>query len=63
MPEEGLSCGKTVPSCLCRRSSLAARRVASTVRGMYLAASSPLSSEPSSCRRRRRAWLLSSHAV
>lgn len=46
MPEEGLSCGNTVP-----------------LRGMYLAASSPLSAAPSSWRRRRRAWLLSSHAA
>lgn len=48
MPEAGLSCGKTVPSRRWRLSSPAARRVASAVKGIYFAASSPLSPEPSS---------------
>ena len=63
MPEDGLSCGKGVSSCKWRLSSPAARRTASAVRGIYIADCRPLSLELSSCRRRRRAWLLSSHAA
>jgi hypothetical protein len=47
IPEEGLSCGKTVPSLRWRLSSPAARRAASAVKGIYFAGSRPLSLEPS----------------
>jgi hypothetical protein len=47
IPDEGLSCGKTVPSLRWRLSSPAARRAASAVKGIYFAGSRPLSLEPS----------------
>ncbi len=63
MPDDGLSSGKTVPFCLWRLSSSAARRAASWESGMYTAASIPWPLDPSSLWRSLCAWSLSNHAL